>query len=781
MYVGNKDRAECVIGFEQSTNATDSLLRQKDVAHQLVTFCSLPKSNYNGGYCFGQLALDYNNHHHHHTMINICQFATNPGPAYCANELLPSQRHDNELLLSHQFCSQNGTKEMAQCANHLMHQYDDLLFQDRMIISLCKNIRTVNSLKSVIYCIDTTISYLYHSTTATFNTQTSPTTIPTIILELCRYAYENNDTSEIKAVVQCFQMAPSMFNDTQKALLCSRSNSSSGMTAIHCVKTIPSIWKQRMIIDEMIQLCHTATTTMNQNYGPSTCISAMPLSISIDTAIQTCKDAKNSEPAICFKESSSILKRNSTLQSQLCSKATLGHVAVQCLEHLPHSLPVSIKVSLCQSLSNNYDYQERCSKMVWGDHHHCFTSRESSAIECLNETEHIIHEFCRNENKIGCTSCYDESRHLNFSQLQRYELCRYCPSSPSSAFSHFKSNVQGDNFENFMTTTKGMTSGRIECATYGIKSGIRKSIISKLCSHAINQSPIKCFNEISPSSSESNDDAIILCQGITTKPEIACTKSNYISPLPMRHRINLCRGTPSHDYMIPALCFQKIRHIGIIDATHLCRGSNNLTPAYCAKSQQQSTLSNQVIQHCKNSLSLPADLRVTSMNYDNDELIVGSNITLTLSIYDQYSQFRFWDNTTQTNAHIYSNGLTKTENDSSIYKINQSIVGKNTSINGRIMHHLQVIQTGEFILKLKIQTGSSSHCQKTEHICEETVETTLKLIVNESVGGKDKNAEKVRANEKRVTIDNIENSVPVPVQANYGQEEESRGECEVAV
>ena len=672
-------------------------------------------------------------------MYNICQFATNPGPAHCINELLlPPQRQQNEVLLSHQLCSQNGTKEMAQCANYLIHQYHDLSFPDSMVLSLCKNIRTVNSLKSVIYCMDTTISYLFRSRTTIFNSHTSPTTIQTIALELCRYAYQNNDTTNTNAIVQCFQMAPSIMNDTQKALLCSRSkssSSSSSMAAIDCVKTIPSIWKQRMTIDETIQLCHTASNSLNQHHGPSKCIAAMALSISIPIAIQTCQNAKNNEPAICFKESPSILKRNTTLQSQLCSNATIGHVAVQCLERLPHSLPISIKVSLCQSTSksNDYYYQERCSKLVWADRHRCFNSREFLPIECLNETEHIIDEFCRNEDKIGCTSCYNETRHLNFSHRERYEMCRHCPSSPSSNAYHSKHGDQGDNFREILATKKEMVSGRIECATYGIKLGISKSIISRLCSHATNQYPIKCFNEISPSSLESKDDAIILCQDITTNAEIVCTKSNDISPLPMRHRINLCRGTPSHDYMIPSICFQKIRHIGINDATYLCRGSNDLTPAYCAKSKQQSTLSHQMIRQCKKSLSIPVDLRILSMNYDNDELIIGSNITLILGIYDQYSQFRYWDNMTQTNAHIYSNTPIKTENDSSVYEINPFILGKNISINGRITYHLQVNQTGEFLLKLKFQKGSSLNCNETEPSFEENTETSLKLIVKESV------------------------------------------------
>ena len=659
--------AECANGALSSSKHS-----QSTTISEIVHFCSTSESTHGTGACFGAV-LD--------PKVDrsfLCHKASNISLALCANQLRMPSSYSSSII--YEACSETEDKSsvqnIAECLNAVSSGRVPLSLLPQQALRLCSNASNA----TILCASDPFLS----------------DTPADLVVKLCQ-------GSSGYSPVNCFRRAPFDLSLQQKAMLCSGAISSA---PVECVKAIPSMWRHRISLDEVVQLCKGAKTS-----GPALCIGLLsPAILSIGMAVRICTGADDAGAARCFKDSESTLL-NQTLQELLCAeKGKDSKTTLACLSETPYMLPAETKVRVCQDATTNTP--GLCSAIVWNTID-CLVSGSGPPSVCRNEASNIVLNLCRQVGNTGPALCLREASKLPISWQQRAQLCQNAHKNKSR----------------LVTSEEMLSFSEIGCARAGLIRRINSEVVVKLCKTSSGRGPVQCVTA-APEKMRSSQDLISLCKDAQDTGPSACAE--YIISkgivLPSHHLATLCHGVSSNANAVPGTCFSLVRHLEEEDAVMLCTGSVTLTPAHCALSLRRSMMRTE-IGFCRNVESRPMKLHADSLQHDGAALYPGSNITVQLSVIDQFGQRRTWDNETVVKAWM----ATASPATRPIEKRHRMILAWNESISGLVSFYgLQIAQAGNFTMHFSLNnTVIAPMASQLHHKSAYTEDALVRLRVAE--------------------------------------------------
>lgn len=462
--------------------------------------------------------------------------------------------------------------------------------------------------------------------------------------------------------VRCFKRTPSSFTSQESVRLCAGSRTHH---PAECASSIEGRVIRRIGKDGAIELCSGALSN-----GPATCASAAPAKMESETVLKLCQSAKSNYPAKCFKESGAAMSNSKDAMVSLC-KGSDSSAVVECALMAPYTMLPENKAKLCNQATSTIPAE--CAEFMWAS---SATVAAGTAEAALLNEDHVV-KLCKGVTSVAPALCYFQAPD-KLSKQNQEALCEG------------ETNLLVDS----KPSAKGAATVSVSafCAKEGVKQNLDHDLVVALCRSHIGVgtrdlivAPIECAMAapfgLSPS------ELLQLCGGATSGFPSTCAKrieDSFTNAM----KVEVCSN--SEDFT-PVDCIKKLPStVTQSDAVALCSEAKTLTPAFCILSLRTSRVTAKDIEVCRNARSVTARLEARTIDYAGDAMLPGTQMSISLSVMDQFGQFRSWDNGTYVSAKLAVQGSQ-----------GATLQGGNVNVTDKGLVHfesLSVNQEGNFTL-----------------------------------------------------------------------------------
>ena len=424
------------------------------------------------------------------------------------------------------------------------------------------------------------------------------------------------------------------------------------------------------------------------------CLVATPRSVSKETQLRLCKNARSMHSVDCFATLNK-KKYSPKLAARICAEATSSEPA-RCALELRGKWSDDEKVQLCRGVTSlasiqcvsaiksvsfkNPDRVAICTGAQSVGRADCINAasgklsnvekirlcngaQSTIPAECFAKIQSNIETLlkitlCEHTTSVQPALCFNRANR-DLSDKQKVELCRNAVSDyPNRCLGTIRATRVPSDLK--IALCHGATTvAPAECFNH-LPFGVSQDYGVLLCRHATSALPSECARDAPHNFTQ--HDKVTLCTGAESVKPAECARQ-YIGKVDRDVLIELCQHAPSKapvlcfraapmamkarlkvklcaqaNDTLPALCVNTISP-AVHDAfrVNACQGATSLTPAYCAMHTHLNKLdlTNEGAEYCRTAVVAPTSLEISRLEYLCPVLLPHCPVKVTLLIMDQ--------------------------------------------------------------------------------------------------------------------------------------------------